>query len=93
MSRSLHPAPCSLVPVIAAEAAPELPPGCATRPGTSATMSADGWSWRGLAGEQQVFFLLGVLITDDDVEPYSHCVPEPAQGLEVRHAAAQLDAR
>jgi NAD(P)-dependent dehydrogenase (short-subunit alcohol dehydrogenase family) len=43
--------------------------------------------------EQQVFFVLGVLITDDDVEPHAHGVPEPAQSLEVRHAAAQLDAR
>ena len=47
----------------------------------------------GALTHEQVFFLLGVVITNDDVEPYSHRVPKPAQGLDVRHAATQLDAR
>src|ERR1700677_3016301 len=51
-----------------------------------------GWPWHGLA-PQQVFFLVGRIITNDDVEPYSHCVPEPAQRLDVGYAAAQLNAR
>ena len=68
-------------------------PGVPGRIAGGGRESADRLWWRGLAGEQQVFFLLGALIADDDVEPHAHCVPEPPQGLEVRHAAAQLDAR
>ena len=37
--------------------------------------------------------MIGLLIANDDVEPHAHGVPEPAQGLDVRHAAAQFDAR
>jgi hypothetical protein len=40
-----------------------------------------------------VFFLLGFLIADYDVEPHAHGVSEPAQGLDIRYAAAQFDAR
>jgi sulfatase maturation enzyme AslB (radical SAM superfamily) len=37
--------------------------------------------------------VIGLLIANDDVEPHAHGVPEPAQGLDIRHAAAQFDAR
>ena len=37
--------------------------------------------------------ILGLFIADDDVEPHAHGLPEPAQGLDIRHAAAQFDAR
>jgi hypothetical protein len=37
--------------------------------------------------------VLGFLIADDDVEPHTHGVAQPAQRLDVRHAATELDAR
>jgi hypothetical protein len=37
---------------------------------------------------QQVLFVIGLFIANDDMEPHAHGVPEPAQGLDVRHAAA-----
>jgi hypothetical protein len=42
---------------------------------------------RGLA-HQQVLFVIGLFIANDDMEPNAHGVPEPAQGLDVRQATA-----
>ena len=61
--------------------------------GRATSTSADGWSWPGLAAHQQILFSFGFLVTNDDVEPYLHCVPESPQGLQVRRATTQLDAR
>jgi hypothetical protein len=61
-------------------------------PTKSAGYSVGDPASRGLA-HQQVLFVIGLFISNDDVEPHAHGVPEPAQGLDVRHAAAQFDAR
>ena len=56
--------------------------------GGCALVDAAGW-----LTHQKALFLFGVLVADNDSEPHAHGTPKSLQGLDVRYATAQQQAR